>query len=252
MLKPSIRYIQKAGYYPEDSRTKILSELFGTDFSSNLNLHLPLNNLEGGVYKDTSSNTNNGTPNGAFSTYSPLGPCVGTDGIDDDITVADDASYRNIFSGGGTLFFEFILNSVNEDDGLLRKGAAVQVRTVDNSGDSSSIRFIHNFTSVLGRWDISTREVVKDARNRFGIVYDNSSDANDPILYLNGNEYSISSGLTQSLGPTGSASADSGNVMTLGKNSSLLSNGFFKDLIVWNESKSSSFMKRFTSYTDLW
>lgn len=234
--------------YQGSQKHELLKHVHRSDFTSNLGLYIPFDGNN--ITKDYSGNNNNATLNGAFSTRSPLGRCIGTDGIDDDATVADSATYRNIFSGGGVFFVEFSLNAISADGGILRKGSAVQVRLINNSGNNCSIRFIHNHATTTGRWDFTNRVISKNGKYRFAISYDNSNNANDPIFYLNGQEYSISNGgLTQDLGPVGTASADSGSSMTLGKNNTTFTNAFYKNLIIWNESKTSKFLKKFTELT---
>lgn len=171
------------------------------------------------------------------------------DGATGALTFTKNSNVDDIFSGGGTIMFFFRPRS----DGQSSAGALVNTgydgsgynlfTENELAGDGGSVRitFEREFSSNDGIWDflgtddINVRIIRLDSWNSIAIVYDDSSTANTPRLYVNGQV--IPDGQIQvTQTPTGTAVTDAGNDLIIGNRADGLRtyDGDFDVFLAWD------------------
>lgn len=137
-----------------------------------------------------------------------------------------DSSQEDIFSGGG--YVSALARPESSGEGTPPDDAG---RIVSTEGPSSSDGWTIFFTQQTGslvrfgfKANFSTQDGVWFTDQIFSInewhlvevEYDSDSATNNPILTVNGTSYSVGSGLTENLAPSGSYQSDSGNLLFVG------------------------------------
>jgi hypothetical protein len=154
------------------------------------------------------------------------------DGASGSLSFAKNSTLDNVFAGGGTVISFVRPNTSGE-------GGEARVLDTTQSGDAGwylavtatvlgkcSFRFQRNFdVGAGGRWTSTqvadpitgvTAPVLNlGPWNCIAVTYDDSSTANDPVMYFNG----ASTAVTENDAPLGNAITDAGNALFLGNRS---------------------------------
>lgn len=124
------------------------------------------------------------------------------DGADDDINLASDAAIGDVFGGGGTVELWFRASSFGEQSRgrLFNKGDLAYNGTfangwmlqVDNSNISSSLLFGRQMSTTDGFWTAPPGSIQLNQWTHVAIVYDDSSSANAPAIFVDGTSVAVS------------------------------------------------------------
>lgn len=115
---------------------------------------------------------------------------------------------EELFTGGGTVMAWIRLDSfggssfgrIVDQDSLSGVGWAI---LVDDSISIEALGFTHIFTtSGLAGWFTDSNTLSLDTWHHVAVAYNNSSTANNPIMYIDGESVNVNEGFT----PTGTAS----------------------------------------------
>jgi len=87
------------------------------------------------------------------------------------------------------------------------------IRLFSDENDAS-LTFEMAFPGQDGRWRTPTDSLSLSTWHHVAITYDRSSDANDPVMYIDG----VSQTVTEERTPTGTASSDAGSAALIGNN----------------------------------
>ena len=147
-------------------------------------------------------------------------------------SVSADATINNIFDGGGTVAVWVKV----ESDGGANTGRILDKRdigangwfilTLSEAGGSCKIRFNQDFTTTAMRVDTTTADVTLNTWTHIAVTYDSSSDATEPIMYIDGTALTIGSGLTEVLNSSGTAVSDASEDLTFANVATNLNRGF--------------------------
>ncbi len=171
-------------------------------------------------FTDSTGNAHNGINNGSSDSTGNIGDGQSFDGVDDRIDISSDAGIDNFFAGGATVSawinpsgwgefgFGRILDKGNAPSAT--NGWALQV---DNTGNRLIFEF--GFSMDAGRWRSSINSIALDTWQLVTLVYDSTSAANDPTIYVNG----VPVGVTESNTPNGTANSDAGLDLAIGNRS---------------------------------
>ena len=152
---------------------------------------------------DYALNGNTGTVTGAVPAY----PGFSFDAVDDEINCGSDTSVDDIFTGGGTVSIWLQSDGRgenNEGNAISKLNWQLQMVT-----DTTTMRFLRGFSVSDGTWDIA---IVAGMWQHLVIVYDSSSVANNPIVYLNG----VSITATETTTPQGDLVSDASGFAIIG------------------------------------
>ncbi len=160
------------------------------------------------------------------------------DGNDDTINLGSSAEINNIFSGGGSIAFWFLIHTRN-NRALHKRGdpeaAGWMCQDLDTPGSSKTFRFYHDFSIDDGDWHCDVNSISLDTWHHMAITYNNDTTAAKPIFYLDGalNE-------TVGSGPTGTASADAGEILFISPVVADTFDGQLEDIRMWDSIISSA------------
>ncbi len=152
---------------------------------------------------DYSLNGNLGTVTGAVPAY----PGFLFDAVNDEINCGSDNSIADIFNGGGSVSVWLQSDGRgenNEGNAISKLNWQLQMVT-----DTTTMRFFRDFSVSEGTWDIA---IVAGMWQHLVIVYDSSSVANNPIVYLNG----VSITATETTTPQGDFVSDASGSAIIG------------------------------------
>ncbi len=133
------------------------------------------------------------------------------------VTVSDAASIQNIFDGGGTI--EAWINLAS--DGEQSLGNIVnknwRLRVDSESVGEIRLRFIQDFDGVAdGTWTTTTRALPINTCIYVAVSYDSDATTNNPTFVINETEFTVSSGITESVTPVGTRVSDIGTDLGIG------------------------------------
>jgi hypothetical protein len=140
------------------------------------------------------------------------------DGIDDIVSVGAPVTLDNVFDGGGTSAAWIHPKGL----GANNHGRVVDKWNSDTNGwlftlygTNQSLLFQRGFSGAEGTWHSPAGSINMDAWQHVAVVYDDSSDANDPVLYIDG----IPQTLTELYTPSGTSGSDAGIDLNIGNRS---------------------------------
>ena len=145
------------------------------------------------------------------------------DGSDDVVLISDNTAIDDVFDGGGTVSAWIKPDSTGESYGrILDKVGAATGFIFYVTGDSSKyqIRLIKGFSTTDGMWVTGSSNT--DYTYSYGdwlhvaLVYDASSDSNDPTIYVDG----VAVDVDNPTSPSGTSRSDNGYDLRIGNNSS--------------------------------
>ena len=143
------------------------------------------------------------------------------DGTDDVVTAGDDASFANIFTGGGTI--SGWINPASDGEGST--GTVITTMPTSGTGDGWVIYKLNESGGKIGlrlvRWCTGSNQWNTDSVipinewSHFVITLDDSDVSNNPTFYLDG----VSVSLTKTSTGTGAGTDDTGNNLYIGNHS---------------------------------
>ena len=195
------------------------NDFYDPDFpTANLAGYWAFDEGTGATANDTSGNANNGTITGAIYGAGVSDTSLDFDGVNDLVTVTDAAAIQNIWDGGGAVSVWINPDSDGETDAgrIINKdnGADVNGWYITVLGEVAGfmqVRLQQNFTVTDGQW--RTGAVVPiNAWSHIVIVYNSDSVDNDPVIYLNG----VNQTVTEFGTPVGTRDSDVGENLIIG------------------------------------
>jgi len=137
------------------------------------------------------------------------------DGVDDIINVGAPATLDDIFNGGGTVTAWIYPRGWGAND----SGRVVDKWNNNTNGwlftlygGNQSLMVQRGFSGAFGNWHTPAGSIDLDSWQHVAVVYDDSSDANDPALFINGVPQTVTEWYT----PSGTPGSDAGIVLNIG------------------------------------
>ena len=141
------------------------------------------------------------------------------DGVDDKITVSDNALMDDIFDNGGSITAWLYIVSDGEGDEarIVDKRGSGTGWTFHVQGDTGSnvnLKLYVEHSTTAGAWT-SPVSVPTNKWVHIAVAYNNSSVSNNPSMYVNGVSVTVTEGTT----PVGTRVSDDGEDLTIGNTS---------------------------------
>lgn len=179
----------------------------------------PMSEGAGSTIADESAFASAGTISGAAWTAGPLGSALSFDGVDDVVTIADNAASDNVFAGGGTVSAWFYATSFGEASagrivGKSTTGLGWALDLNNSGGNAQSVEFKRGFSGATGTWSTPVNSIKLNEWNHVAVTYNEGSAANVPTMYLNGKSVAV----TTRTAPTGTATSDAAVSLKVGSN----------------------------------
>lgn len=183
-----------------------------------------------GFATDSSQYGNDGGQSGVTVATGITGGAGAWNGFNSYITLGSDASLDDIFNGGGTVSAWINADSYGENGyGRIADKASTTFGGAGN-GDGWAFQvatggrliFEHGFSGGMGEWRTPTSSLSLGGWHHVAVVYDSSSDANDPLIYIDGVLQATSEGRT----PSGIARSDAAIDLIVGNHSQVTSRTF--------------------------
>lgn len=199
----------------------------GVDVDDALSPDAPTGSLIGHWPLNSDANdaqgSNNGTVSGGASYVSngKFSGAIDMDGSDDIIDAGSGSSIDDIFSGGGTISawispqswgeggFGRILEKATGT--LAANGFSLTLNQTTLNPDYN-VAFFRDFSSGYGAWTTPLNSITLNQWNHVVVVYDEDDANNDPVIYINGQNVTVSETNT----PGGTANTDAGSTLTIG------------------------------------
>ena len=141
-----------------------------------------------------------------------VGEALLYDGIDDGVTCGNDASLANIFDGGGTFMAWAYPRGMGQND-QGRLGDKDQWTLMQRFEGRGNILYVHAaFTTTAGAWRSPIDTFEFNEWYHGALVYDSSSDQNDPMVFVDG----VSQEITVKTVPEGEYVDDTESVFGIG------------------------------------
>lgn len=140
-----------------------------------------------------------------------VGEALNFDGTKDGASCGNRNSLANIFDRGGTFMAWFYAESMGQNlQG--RIGDKNQWTLMLRQEAGGQVLYIHaDFSTANGAWHIPPREYELQEWFHAAMVYDSSSDKNDPMVYVNGESKRI----TRKTAPAGKYTPDNDSIFGL-------------------------------------
>ena len=171
-------------------------------------------------------------PQYAMSSYSKK---MLFDGSDNLVDCGEGTAIDNIFDGGGSWSAWFSAETDGESNaGTMLSKEKVRIKTTADSGGDVTMQFLHLFDGTDGIWEAPTDAVLLNKINHIVVTYDNSSDSNNPVIYINGVSVTVSEVDT---GPSGTRESDASYELTVGAQNDAGAkayDGFIDEVSVWD------------------
>lgn len=185
-------------------------------WNSNFKFVFHLNNTFIDSTTSPTTCTNSGT---AAVTDDYIGDSRSWDAIDDYNDCPSDSKIDDIFDGGGTISYWINPNTAGESSlgHVVGKRTTAATNgwnsmTLTPSGSNMNIRY-QNIPTTGGQWVDTNKDIAASKWQLVTITYNDDSNANDPIIYVNGS----SVGLTESVVPSTAYVSDAADNMCIGQ-----------------------------------
>ena len=137
-----------------------------------------------------------------------VGEALSFDGSMDGANCGNKKSLANIFERGGTFMAWFYAESMGQND-QGRIGDKNQWTLMLRQEAGGRVLYIHAaFSTTPGAWHTPAREYEMGEWFHAAMVYDSSSDRNDPIVYVNGESKRV----TRKVAPAGQYTPDDDSI----------------------------------------
>ncbi len=167
------------------------------------------------------------------------------DGGDDTVDAGSDAALDEVFAGGATLTAWIRPRSWGEGNfgriadkadnlGSNRNGWAFELY-----GAQRALLFQYGFSGAIGNWYTPVDSITLGNWHHVAVVYDNSADTNDPLIYIDG----VPQTLIELDTPSGTPSSDAAINLTLGNyalDTSRTFDGVLDDIRLYDRTLSAS------------
>jgi len=196
-------------------------------------------NFDNGTANDLSAYGNHGTLIGDAKIIPSINRTVVFDGDGDYVQVSDDTVIQDIFDGGGSVSCWIYPRSDGESNlgyvmskDLPDPGTGWIINGAFEVAGAMNLAFVKRFSSTLGRWQTTNKDITLNAWNHVVIVYDSNSVSNDPAIYVNGNSVAV----TEVAAPVGTSNSDASKNLHIGNNArrSAAFDGFIDEVRIWN------------------
>lgn len=175
--------------------------------------------------------------------YTNVGHRLGFDGVNDKVTVSDDAAIQDIFDGGGTI--EPRIEAVSDGEGnaarILEKGGGAkgwELRVESQVGDGMALTFIQRFDNTRGEWQTTAKDIPVGEQRHVAVTYDADDVGNNPIFYIEDAQGVMQSvSVTELVTPVGTRLSDVGDDLVIGNRSAgdRTFDGFIDDPRMWSD-----------------
>jgi len=159
------------------------------------------------------------------------------DGADDSVNAGSPALLDDLFIGGGTLTAWIFPRTLGESDNgrILDKasstGHADGWAFTNRDAANPRIRFARDWSTNLGEWDSPADSITLNTWQHVAVTYNEGSDQNDAVIYIDGQ----SVGITENNTPSGSPVTDAAQDFLIGNFSDLRTfDGFIDGVRVYN------------------
>ena len=213
----------------ETNLTEVVYNWNGTNFTVlndsvvayyNLDNVGALGEATGNVY-DITDKGNNCTNSGSIVVAGQYGNARDFDGGNDELDCGSGSSIDNIFIGGGS--FSMWFNPDSDGEGsqgrILHKRADTSSGWLldgrNEAGGNLRLLFLRDFSTTDGGWQTAVNIPI-NTWTHVVVTYDEGLTTNNPIMYVNGVQLTVGSGLTELVTPVGSAVSDAAQVLTIG------------------------------------
>lgn len=180
----------------------------------NMVQHLNINSV------DSTSNNNDGTDTSITYVSGKVANAAHFDGVNSKIDLGSGATIDNLFAANGWLTTWINPGSDGEGSvGLVFDKVTSRLITQNEAAGLVRLRFEQSWDAgvTTSQWDTGVIIPVNEF-TRIDIVYNNSLPANNPTIYINGNPFTVGSGLTETVAPGTTADSDAANNLIIGNN----------------------------------
>ncbi len=182
-------------------------------------------------------NEQDGSGNNFVDLFGPFNGYLNFDGVDDDVTVTDQAAIQNIFDGGGTVEAWVYAKSDGESNAgrILTKTSGWNLRVQSEASGKAKVAFDYDFSTTDGTWVTTATELTLNEWHRVSVEYDADSTSNDPIISIDG----FSVALTEVSTPDGTRITDVGDDLIVGGDGAgaLSFDGYIDDVRLWSDTR---------------
>ncbi len=189
----------------------------------------------GPTVTDSSPEVNPITVVEATNSTGYIGQSRSFDGVNDAISLGSDSEIDDLFTGGGTLSAWIRPEGWGENNYGRIASKASSTFTLSTLGDGwnfqvngndGSLLFEYGFSSSVGEWRTAAGSISLHQWQHVAVVYDSSSAANNPRIFIDGVEVSV----TRSGSPSGTPTSDAVLPLRIG-NQALTDDRTFDGLI---------------------
>ncbi len=189
----------------------------------------------GPTVTDSSPEVNPITVVEATNSTGYIGQSRSFDGVNDAISLGSDSEIDDLFTGGGTLSAWIRPEGWGENNyGRIASKASstFALSTLGDgwnfqvNGNDGSLLFEYGFSSSVGEWRTAAGSISLHQWQHVAVVYDSSSAANNPRIFIDGVEVSV----TRSGSPSGTPTSDAALPLRIG-NQALTDDRTFDGLI---------------------
>jgi hypothetical protein len=171
------------------------------------------------MYSTTTAYDRSGARNTGTLTSSPpkvpgkLGQALNFDGTADYVDAGSATSLDDIVNLTACAWIYPETVTAADWEVILTKGSTKWAMTIDNLlGPGLRLNFVRVFSTTAGDWYTPGNSATLNAWTHYCVAYNNSSAANNPVMYVNG----ISVPVTVNVTPVGTATADAADTFYAG------------------------------------
>ncbi len=161
----------------------------------------------------TNGNLGTGTSAPSWTNSGKFGKALTFDGADDYVSVANTTANQNMDVKTITAWIK--INGLGENSAprIIDKRQAGTGWEVQYKSDSNQrLELVQDFSGSAAQWSTPANSLSSGVWTYIAVVYDRTSASNAPIMYINGKSQTI----TTIVAPSGTASSDSSNQITIG------------------------------------
>lgn len=194
----------------------------------------------------TLENEQDGNNNNFVDIEGAFGPYQSFDGVDDDISVADQAAIQNIHDSGGSGEAWIYVKSDGEGNfGRIFDKGSWGVWVQDESGGKVKLTFNHAWSGTNGEWTTVSRAITLKEWTHIAWAYDSGGTGNNPTIWINAVKYEVGAAspfdLTEAVGPpSGTRTTDATIELVVGNRPAAdrTFDGFIDDARLWSDTRS--------------
>lgn len=191
-------------------------------------VHWKLDETSGTTAVDSVGGHDGTLTNGPSWTTGQDGGALDFDGSNDYVDLTSDAELDDVFDGGSTVTAWVYADSWGESDHgrILDKSSQTSGDRdgwmIAVNGDNPSVEFAQGFSGGRGYWRSQAGTFNLNGWVHVAVVYDSSSDTNDPVIYLDG----IAQSPMVEITPSGTIRSDASITLRMGNHAQSTSRTF--------------------------